>query len=84
MEETEAGLQTPLYLRTSIIRRKFRKILELHYNSAVPDAMEICSIIKNVSLYSSILCMYIVTVSVLQYFVTCKLCTGSTYSLAHM
>ena len=46
MEETEAGLQWPLYLRnTTIIRRILRKILEIHYNSAVPDAMEICSVI---------------------------------------
>ena len=29
----------------SIIRRILHKILELHYNSAVPDAMEICSVI---------------------------------------
>jgi len=46
IEETEAGLQTPVYLRNaSIIRRILRKILKLHYNSAVPDAMEICSMI---------------------------------------
>jgi len=46
MGETEAGLQRPLYLRnTSTIRRILRKILELHYNSAVSDVMEICSVI---------------------------------------
>jgi len=47
MEETEAGPQRPLYLRniTTIYDVYImRKILELYYNSAVPDAMEICSV----------------------------------------
>jgi len=46
MEETEAGLQRPLYLRnTTTIRCILCKILEIHYNSAVPDAIEISSVI---------------------------------------
>ena len=49
MEETEAGLQRPLYLRnTARIRHILRKILvTIHYNSVVPDAMEVCSIITS-------------------------------------